>query len=194
MQIAYKDLINLSGDELRSLLAAEELFTEGLVKILRKRCQTHNLPIAKEVTSGLEKRWMDAQKGLKQICIERGLVSLEKTLVDKYYSKDGKKVGGEVGQCKDTREEQSRLKKIADSYGYEVWFTPKYHCEFAGEGIEYMRGYKKLIYCRIPKKDMNKKDNFIASLKMIVNRNLFQHWRISRRAQRYISEPIMSNI
>ena len=119
--------------------------------------------------------------------------------MDKYYSKDGKKVGGEVdlntsykhllGQCKDFREEQSQLEKIADSYGYEVWFTPKYHCEFAGEGIEYMWGYMKLLYRRIPKKDKNKKENFIASVKRIVNRETVTAVRIrrfSRRARRYI--------
>jgi len=74
------------------------------------------------------------------------------TLVTKYYSKEGKKVG-EAGlvdldtsyihllsQCKDFKNEQSQLENIGGAkYGYEIWFTPKeYHCELAGEGIEYM--------------------------------------------------------
>lgn len=32
--------------------------------------------------------------------------------------------------------------KVAERYyGMEIWFTPKYHCELAGEGIEYLWGF-----------------------------------------------------
>ena len=107
--------IDLSEDEMKHLLEAEDLMTTGNSKVLRRRCQTHNLPTTRNVTTGLYPHWMGQAKGLMQIYIERGLVPLEKTLVSKYYSKEGKKVADEVdldtsyiyllSQCKDFKNE-----------------------------------------------------------------------------------------
>ena len=129
------------------------------------------------------------------------MVPLEKTLVSKYYSKEGKKVGeaGEVdldtsyvhllSQCKDFKNEQSQLEKIGAKYGYEIWFTPKYHCELAGEGIEYMWGYMKWIYRRIKKEKKSTKKIFEDCVKQLVHGNTVSAERIrqfSRRARRYV--------
>jgi hypothetical protein len=106
------------------------------------------------------------------------LVPLQKLLVDKqYYTKQGKKVNGEIdertslvfilGECADFKNEVSVLQKIADKYNAVVWFTPKYHCEIAGEGVEYAWGYGKRIYRRVPMKEKKKKQDFESLVKMI---------------------------
>ena len=52
--------------------------------------------------------------------------------------------------------------KIAKKYsGCSIMMiSPKYHCKIAGDGIEYLWGYGKLKYCRVPmnKKKTTKKD------------------------------------
>jgi len=124
------------------------------------------------------------------------LVPLEKTLVTKYYSKEEKKVG-EAGlvdldtsyihllsQCKDFKNGQSQLEKIGAKYGYEIWFTPKYHCELAGEGIEYMRGYVKWIYRCIKKEKNSTKRMFEDCVKQIVNVYMVSAKRIRRFSRR----------
>ena len=117
-------------------------------------------------------------------------------LVTKYYSKEGKKVGeaGEVdldtsyihllNHCKDFKNEQSQLEKIGAKYGYEIWFTPKYHCELAGEGIEYMWRCVKWIYHRIKKEKKSAKQMFEDCVKQIVNGNMVSAERIRRFSRR----------
>ena len=73
-----------------------------------------------------------------------------------------------LSQCKDFKNEQSQLEKIDAKYGYEIWFTPKYHCELAGEGIEYMWGYMKWSYCCIKK---STKKMFEDCVKQLVDGN-----------------------
>jgi len=110
--------------------------------------------------------------------------------VSKYYSKEGKKVGeaGEadldtsyihlLSQCKEFKNEQSELEKIGAKYGYEIWFTPKYHCELAGEGIEYIWGYMKWIYRRIKKEKKSTKKMFEDCVKQLVDGNTVSAERI----------------
>jgi hypothetical protein len=81
------------------------------------------------------------------------------------YSKDGKKADfGEDGklkeasrqyalsyllqQCTDFKNEKSNLEHLAAELSrrdktISILFTPKYHCELAGEGIEYCWGAAK---------------------------------------------------
>ncbi|KAI2497985.1 hypothetical protein MHU86_16483 [Fragilaria crotonensis] len=42
-----------------------------------------------------------------------------------------------LGQCSDFKEEDTALQFLGKQLGLRVLFTPKLHCEFAGEGIEY---------------------------------------------------------
>ena len=195
---------NLSDDELRHLLQAQDLLVSGTTKTLQRRCTSHGLPTTKHVTTGLKRRWIGSPKGLKQICVERGLVALQKTLVRGHYSKEGKKIdGGNDGdydlatsyiyilsQMKDFKNEKPLLGKIVEEHDYEVWLTPKYHCELAGEGIEYMWGFTKWIYRRIPKAKKKLKKDFFKSVKeLITNEQIPVDCirRFSRRARRYIA-------
>lgn len=75
-------------------------------------------------------------------------------------------------------------------YGAELWFTPKYHCELAGEGIEYAWGFMKGRYCRIPLRQKKRKEDFESCVKKVVSYeevSVERVRRFSRRARRYIT-------
>jgi hypothetical protein len=42
-----------------------------------------------------------------------------------------------MGQCTDSEEDTAFLQFLGKQLGLRVLFTPKFHCEFVGEGIEY---------------------------------------------------------
>ena len=48
-----------------------------------------------------------------------------------------------MGQCTDFKEEDTALQFLGKQLGLRVLFTPKFHCEFAGEGIEYNWAHAK---------------------------------------------------
>ena len=92
-------------------------------------------------------------------------------------------------ECTDFKNEQSILGKVAEKYGMEIWFTPKYHCELAGEGIEYLWGYAKRCYRRIPAKAKKSKKAFDACVRNVCSSAMIGIERVrrfSRRARRYI--------
>ena len=178
----------------------QDLPTTGSSHVLALRCKNNNLPVTRSVQTGRIPHWEGTSKGLVNICVERGLVPLQKLLVDKqYYTKQGKKVNGEIdertslvfilGECADFKNEVSVLQKIADKYNAVVWFTPKYHCEIAGEGVEYAWGYGKRIYRRVPMKEKKKKQDFESLVKRIFSRETISSTvirRFSGRARQYI--------
>jgi hypothetical protein len=110
---------------------------------------------------------LEKPKGMLQILWERGLIDSTKVVSGRSmrYSKDGKKEDfGEDGKvkddnlqyvltyllsrCKDFKEEMCDLEYLAKELGgrdatITILFTPKYHCELAGEGIEYCWGATK---------------------------------------------------
>ena len=87
------------------------------------RCKNNNLPVTRSVQTGHIPHWEGTSKGLINICVESGLVPLQKLLVrHQYYSKKGKKVNGEVdestslvfilGEYADFKNEVSVLQKL----------------------------------------------------------------------------------
>jgi hypothetical protein len=160
-------MVKLSDRELIDLLQAEDFPTTGSSQMLAFRCKNNNLPTTRTIKSGLFPHWEGKPKGLINVCVERGLVPLQQVLVWQYYSKNGKKVNGEIDEstslvsiledCSDFKNEVSILQKVANKYNAYAWFTPKYHCEIAGEGIEYLWGYGKQIYRRVPMVQKKKK-------------------------------------
>ena len=192
----------LTHQEMVALLSAENADTNGNTRVLRRKCEAINLPTTKIVKSGHVESWWSKPKGLAQICLERGLISLEKYF-DKKYTKTGimKKCNGVttmvpgssyielLHECTDFKNEQSILGKVAEKYGMEIWFTPKYHCELAGEGIEYLWGYAKRCYRRIPAKAKKSKKAFDACVRNVCSSAMIGIERVrrfSRRARRYI--------
>jgi hypothetical protein len=115
-----------------------------------------------------------------QILWERGWIGSTKVVTARSirYSKDGKKEDfGQDGklkeasrqyalsyllqQCADFKDEKSDLEHLAtDLSGRDttisILFTPKYHCELAGEGIIYCWGAAKGMYQKLP---LNKKNH-----------------------------------
>jgi len=55
-----------------------------------------------------------------------------------------------LGKCTDFQNELSALQVLGNDLGVAVDFTPKYHAELAGEGIEYSWGLAKGEYRRTP--------------------------------------------
>ena len=114
-------------------------------------------------------------KGMKQVLWERGWLDPDK--IDKYkktasktdFDDNGKLIPEKaefilaelMKQQPDFQLEQSDLQHLADEISgptctVKVIFTPKYHCEIAGEGVENGWGFTKKIYRRGKKE--NKKD------------------------------------
>jgi hypothetical protein len=72
-------------------------------------------------------------------------------------------------QCTDFKDEKSDLEHLAaELSGREttisILFTPKYHCELAGEGIEYCWGEAKQMYIKLP---LNKKKSWESFRKCV---------------------------
>ena len=63
-----------------------------------------------------------------------------------------------MNQCADFMDEMTDLEYMVQELGVEldtectfhIMFTPKYHCEMAGEGVEYSFGAGKRLYRKLP--------------------------------------------
>ena len=65
--------------------------------------------------------------------------------------------------------------------------SPKYHCEIAGEGIEYDWGMIKKNYRNIPLEEKNARDKFRHCVKQAMNTCTKQHVRkIAGKCRRYM--------
>ena len=62
--------------------------------------------------------------------------------------------------------------------------SSKYHCELAGEGIEYMWGYMTWIYHRIKKEKKSTKKMSEDCVKQLVDGNMVTGERIQRFSRR----------
>lgn len=67
-----------------------------------------------------------------------------------------------MGQCADFKEEETALQFLGQQLGLRVLFTPKFHCEFAGEGIEYNWAHAKAKMRITPLREKKGRVNFIA--------------------------------
>ena len=69
--------------------------------------------------------------------------------------------------------------------------SPKYHCEIAGEGVEYSWGNAKMLYRRTPYSERSKTDSFMKCLKeKCLSRSYLTTERIrinSKRARDYMA-------
>jgi hypothetical protein len=187
----------LTEVELRDVLKAENLDHEGPIERLKRRCTNNGLPTTKTIRTGFVECWFQKTKGLRQILLERGMIDLTNL---GQYTKNGKKDGegnllpgtsviDMLANCKDFKSEKSILHFIGDMYGVEVMFTPKYHCELAGEGIGYAWGFAKCRYRRIPIIRRRNKEGFLPCVSEVLSRDAISVDRIrrfSRRARRYV--------
>ena len=133
-----------------------------LVEMARER----GIPVQVEEVE-MEDGWEGAPKGMFQVLWERGWI--DETNLGKYKAKPGKNDVDEDGnilpeikpfilpllleQCEDFQNELTALEHLAQQLSNEsctvmVHFTPKYHCELAGCGVESGWGLSKRMYRR----------------------------------------------
>jgi len=96
-----------------------------------------------------------------------------------------------LANCKDFKEEETALEHLGSQLGVKVKLTPKFHAEFAGEGVEYSWAHSKAFYRRLPLSAKKGRENF----KLMVRRstccpiNVLTKHRIQKfagRARAYI--------
>ena len=135
-------------------------------------CNLNNLATTTKIQK-IEEGWVGKAKGMLQTLYERGYIDKHKISHPRSmsYSKIGKKwhyTNGELtaegqiyslyyllSKCTDFQNEKSDLEHLCSdlltsSRTITITFTPKFHCEIAGERIEYAWGLAKKYYRRIP--------------------------------------------
>jgi hypothetical protein len=150
--------------------------------------------------------WCGKQKGLLQVLFEQGKIDPAMPLPS--YKKNGAKGKGFedngdlkeeskpfivtylLFQCSDFANEISDLQHLVAKLSGEtgavtIEFTPKYHCEIAGEGIEFCWEFAKKLQRRLPIKDRRKVEGFIKSVKCCLKRVIpVRTRRFARRARK----------
>ena len=98
-----------------------------------------------------------------------------------------------LGECPDFKYEQSALEKLlhdlseGQAFTVSMMTTPKYHCEIAGEGIEYDWGVAKKTYRNKPLKDKRSRDDFLRTLNASLSRvDVTLARKMSAKARRYM--------
>ena len=130
-------------------------------KTLIDLAKAHNI-IHTEIicTTGVTKSWVGKPKGMMDIVFERGLMDLDTYCVED-FSKLGSKTALDVidmatslqnllENCDDFINEETLLQSTVRKMGAILDRSPKYHCEIAGEGIEYSWGNAKMRYRHVP--------------------------------------------
>ena len=150
-------------------------------------CKLNNVATTKKIQK-IEEGWVGKAKGMLQILYERGMIDRDKVGHPRSmsYSKMGKKADFTNGQlnskgqknslhhllskCTDFSNEKSDLEHLCADLSTinsttTITFTPKFHCEIAGEGIEYAWGLAKKYYRRIPYHQKRSFAQFVSSVK-----------------------------
>lgn len=159
----------------------------------------YDIPIKKTVETQVSEGWVGKAKGKLQIAFERGLLNLEKYCVEEFSDKGKKDENGNViretslnellASCSDFIEEKSMLQKNIKDLGGECIHSPKYHCEIAGEGIEYSWGNSKMKYRRSKMRHRDSYKKFRETVEECLSRTYLTVERVrmnSRRAHEYI--------
>ena len=127
----------LSKNKTKKQLATE-LVSLGLVDVmqlpttlaeLKAKATEHDIDLKIE-TQLIVEGWNGKPKGLNQICWEGGLLDPTQTYTKANLTKL-------LHDCTDFQNSETNLQMIGRRLGVKVERTPKFHCEMAGEGIEY---------------------------------------------------------
>jgi len=199
---ALRDEAGITVDPLRPMSEIKEIANRHGIDLQYQKAL---------VTEG----WHRKPKGLLQILWERGWIdpcecttfkqdkTAGKIVNTSHYTINGRKdpLTGQVlessslralmAQCTDFKEEETALQFLGQQLGLRVLFTPKFHCEFAGEGIEYNWAHAKAKMRITPLREKKGRVNFIALvMKCICPETVLTKARIrkfSARARAYIS-------
>jgi hypothetical protein len=152
--------------------------------------------------------WAGKPKGLKQVLWETGWIDPSVPLST--YIKNGKKGcdfqdNGDLKTCvapyvlrhlmksrldfvRETTDLQHLAKEVSDeNYEVIVDFTPKYHAEIAGEGVENGWGFSKKILRRLPlerKRDFDDFTHLVKETLLMVDPERSRRFR--RRCRKYM--------
>lgn len=177
-------------------LENKEKLMKRTVKSLHDYCEKLGVDKKKTVTTKTTKGWWGQNKGLYQVCVERGWANPEEKHKYKIVATD---TDGNilpdysllhlVENFPDFKSETSQLEHICSKLGCEAIITTKYHAEFAGEGIEYTWGLSKLHFRRYPLEQKDSKQRFHALVRKCISREILTKdvvRRFSRRARSYM--------
>ncbi len=176
---ALRDEAGITVDPLRPMDEIKEIANRHGVDLQYQKAN---------ITEG----WHGKPKGLLQILWERGWINpcecktfkrdktAGKIINTSHYTINGRKdpQTGQVlesssllalmAQCTDFKEEETALQFLGQQLGLRVLFTPKFHCEFAGEGIEYNWAHAKAKMRITPLREKKGRQNFIALVKKCI--------------------------
>jgi hypothetical protein len=142
----------------------------------------------------VEHGWVGQPKGLLQVLWERGHIDeqqLDKYVVP-YKNGDPFSLRWLMASCEDFASEKSAMEYLCDQmscqdFKVEMLLTPKYHCELAGEGIEYSWGVAKRSFRMLPLARKRRRENFHASVRQCLGQLTVELARkLSARARRYM--------
>ena len=157
----------------------------------------------------IEEGWLGKPKGLLQVLYERGWIDVKN--VSKYSLKgkpnqmdENKQVLPEhrrfvlrslMEDCADFKNEKSAMEVLLDDLNSKasnnqtvsLIVSPKYHCELAGEGIEYAWGAMKRYFCSLPLEEKRTKKKFEMAVRDAVEHVKKKHIeKFSARCRRYM--------
>ena len=178
---------------------------------LQDLCKRSNIATTIE-DDMVDEGWMNAAKGLFQVLWERGWIDPEnmikyvKTTRDAWLEQDRKTVKEAcqadykkyslvrlMSECSDFKNEKSAMEKLAEDLSerhrckIEILVSTKYHCEMAGEGIEYCWGYSKNVFRAFSLKEKKDKAAFLQCLTASLKKTTPEIVRkMSGKARRYM--------
>ena len=94
-----------------------------------------------------------------------------------------------LSTCTDFVDEESLLQMKVRKLGAVCIHSPKYHCEMAGEGIEYSWGNAKMKYRRIKASSKRSNAQFLSQVRQCLSTEYLDKTRVrknSRRARDYM--------
>ena len=180
----------LSKNKTKKQLATE-LVSLGLVDVmqlpttlaeLKAKATEHDIDLKIE-TQLIVEGWNGKPKGLNQICWERGLLDPTQTYTKANLTKL-------LHDCTDFQNSETNLQMIGRRLGVKVERTPKFHCEMAGEGIEYDWALCKAKYRCRPLEQKRGRTTFQDLVKELTawhSLTMSQTRRTGARARSYIS-------
>lgn len=152
------------------------------LKDLQAKAQQHQIDIYRfcpEIVEG----WLGKPKGLRQIAWERGLIGANETCTKAQLVEM-------LDSCTDFANAESNLQRIARLCGAKAERSPKFHCELAGEGIEYDWAFCKAKYRCRPLAEKRSRASFQTLVRELTSHDgvpVAKTKRSSARARSYIS-------
>ena len=178
---------------------------------LQGMSRAKELPV-EEQRPVMEQGWLGQPKGLMQVLWERGFIdpaNAKKYVKDKraaWLDETGKEVRDDkiaeyqkysltylMGKCEDFKEEKSALEQLAADLStrynrmIRIMASTKFHCEFAGEGIEYGWGFAKRVFRSMKRLEKDSKDNFVSCVRKSIDKvSLSTMRKFGAKARRYM--------